>query len=148
MKSYQIVWAAAMLLAACDTNPAKGTIAFGQLAGTWFCPYFDQGGGPLRLELDPSGQWRWYPSVRPGDESITSPGPSQQGTWVLHRNLLSLRISESKSDKMRVGDAFQLHILSVSTDSAKVADPFSYKDINGHETSAPETRLVMWTRKP
>jgi hypothetical protein len=149
MKSHQVLMAAfAILLAGCDKKPAKGTIASEQVAGTWFCPYFDQGGGPLRLELDLNGQWRWQPSVRPGDEAITSEGPSQQGTWVIQGDLLIMRISKSESCKIRVGDEFQFHILSVSTESAKAVDPFSYRDINGHETSAPETNSVTWTRKP
>lgn len=149
MKIYQVVWSAfVMMFAACDTKPAKGTISSEQVSGTWFCPYFDQGGGPLRLELDPSGQWRWYPSIRPGDELIRSANPTQKGTWSIDGDLLSLSISASNSCKIQVGDAFQFHILSVSADSAKVGDPLSYKSVIRHEASAPETGSVTWTRKP
>ena len=118
-----------------------------QLVGTWFCPYFDTA-TPLRLVLDRSGQWSWFPGIRPGEESITPPGPSQQGTWVIHNGRLSLRVLESQSDKIRVGDTFHFRILSVSTSTVSVADLFSYTDIDGREGSEPETGSVTWNRKP
>lgn len=146
-----IVASLAVLSAACEKKPAKISVKppmdSGPLIGVWYVPVFAKA-NTTRLELDGDGQWRLIPAVSPGEESATSPGPTQQGSWTIQEDRLNLQVVESKSCKIKAGDTFHFRILSVSRSTAYVADPFSYTSIIGHKNSAPETGVVTWTRQP